>query len=155
MARNAATVQVEGIDELRERLKEFGVKEGRNIMRNTIRAIASRIAKQAKQAAPVDTGDMKDSLKVRARRSTPDNPIFEVWAGSSKGAKFDAFYWRFVEYGTSAGSKGTPAQPARPFIGPAAEAVRAELPGILREEFGKKWEAAMKKTRKRAENPKG
>lgn len=146
-------VQVDGIEELRERLREFGVKEGRAIMRNTIRAVAARITKEAKARAPIDSGAMKDSIKLRPRRSTPDNPIFEVWAGSRKGAKYDAFYWRFVEYGTAASNKGGAAQSARPFIGPAVEAIRAELPGILREEFGKKWESAMKKTRKRADNP--
>lgn len=148
------TVQIDGLDELREKLREFGVKEGRAIMRNTIRGIAARIRDAAKKTAPIDSGDLRDSITVKARRSTPDNPVFEVWAGSTKGAKLDAFYWRFVEYGTSSGKKGTPAQPARPFIGPAAEAVRAQLPGILREEFGKKWEAAMRKTLKRAEKPK-
>lgn len=155
MARTGTTVQVDGIAELQERLKEFGVKEGRAIMRNTIRAVAAKITKQAKTNAPVDSGGLKDSIRLRPRRSTPDNPIFEVWAGSTKGAKFDAFYWRFVEYGTAASNKGGAAQPARPFIGPAAESVRAELSTLLQQEFGKKWEAAMKKTRKRAENPQG
>ena len=156
MARKqGAAVQIEGLDEIREKLREFGVKEGRAIMRNTIRAIAARIRKDAAANAPVDSGDMKKSLVVKARRSTPDNPIFEVQAGTKSGVKLDAFYWRFVEYGTSAGKNGHPGTAARPFIAPAVEAMRSQLPSFLQQEFGKKWEAAMKKTRKRAATPEG
>ena len=140
------TITIDGLDEIREQLKDVGVREGRNLMRATIRAIAVRIQKAAKQKAPVDSGDMKASIKLRPRKSHPDAPVFEVWAGSSKGAKFDAFYWRFVEYGTS----GKTAQPGRPFIRPAVEEVRAALPGILRDEFGKKWEKALARKRKKA-----
>ena len=140
------TITIDGLDEIREQLKDVGVREGRNLMRATIRAIAVRIQKSAKQKAPVDSGDMKASIKLRPRKSHPDAPVFEVWAGSSKGAKFDAFYWRFVEYGTS----GKTAQPERPFIRPAVEEVRAALPGILRDEFGKKWEKALARKRKKA-----
>jgi HK97 gp10 family phage protein len=146
MARKAATVSIEGIDEIREKLKDTGVREGRNIMRATIRAVAARITKEAKLKAPLDSGTLKQSIKLRPRKSTPDNPVFEVWAGSSKGSKYDAYYWRFVEYGTS----GKTPQPERPFIRPAVEAVRAELPSILRDEFGKKWEKAMTKRQRNA-----
>jgi len=141
-----AFVKIDGLDEIREQLKDVGVREGRNLMRATIRSIAVRIQKAAAERAPIDEGDMKRSLKVRSRKSHPDAPVFEVWAGSTKGAKFDAFYWRFVEYGTS----GKTAQPARPFIRPAVEDVRALLPGILRDEFGKKWEKALARKRKKA-----
>lgn len=141
-----AFVKIDGLDDIREQLKDVGVREGRNLMRATVRSVAVRIQRSAAEKAPVDEGDMKRSLKVRARRSHPDSPVFEVWAGSTGGSKFDAFYWRFVEYGTS----GQTAQPARPFIRPAVEEVRALLPGILREEFGKKWEKALARKRKKA-----
>lgn len=142
------TISIDGLDEIRETLKDVGTREGRNIMRATIRAIAAKISKAAKQNAPVDSGDMKASIKLKQRKSKPDNPVFEVWAGSKTGAKFDAFYWRFVEYGTKT-------QPARPFIQPAADEVRAQLPGILREEFGKKWEKALARKRKKLEQAQG
>lgn len=141
-----ATIQIDGLDEIREQLKDVGIREGRNLMRATIRAVAVKVQKAAIDKAPVDEGNLKRSLKVRARRSHPDAPVFEVWAGSTGGAKFDAFYWRFVEYGTS----GKTAQPARPFIRPAVEEIRAQLPGILRQEFGKKWEKALARKRKKA-----
>lgn len=141
-----AFVKIEGLDEIREQLKDVGVREGRNLMRATIRSVAVRIQRAAAERAPIDEGDMKRSLKVRSRKSHPDAPVFEVWAGSTKGAKYDAFYWRFVEYGTS----GKTAQPARPFIRPAVEDARALLPGILRDEFGKKWEKALARKRKKA-----
>lgn len=142
-----AFVQIDGLDDIREKLKDVGVREGRNIMRATIRAIATKIKNEAAARAPVDTGYMKKSLKVRARRSPPDSPVFEVWAGSSGGIKYDAFYWRFIEYGTG----GNNPQPARSFIRPAADAVSTELKSVLRDEFGKKWEKALKKKRRAAE----
>lgn len=141
-----AFVKIDGLDDIREQLKDVGVREGRNLMRATIRSVAVKVQRAAAEKAPVDEGDLRRSLKVRARRSHPDSPVFEVWAGSTGGAKFDAFYWRFVEYGTS----GKTAQPARPFIRPAVEEVKALLPGILREEFGKKWEKALARKRKKA-----
>lgn len=141
-----ATLTIDGLDQVREQLKDVGVREGRNIMRATIRAIAAKIRKSAADKAPVDTGAMKLSLKLRQRKSTPDAPVFEVWAGSKNGAKFDAFYWRFVEYGTS----GKTAQPERPFIRPAVEEIRAQLPTILQSEFGKKWEKALARKQKKA-----
>jgi len=141
-----AYVKIDGLEEIREQLKDVGVREGRNIMRATIRSIASKIRKDAADNAPVDTGNLKQSLKLRARKSHPDTPTFEVWAGSKSGAKFDAFYWRFVEYGTS----GKTAMPERPFIRPAVEAVKTEMPAILRDEFGKKWERALARKQKKA-----
>ena len=45
-----------------------------------------------------------------------------IWAGvyvtRGKAAKNDAFYWRFLEYGTKH-------MPAQPFAGPAAERARS------------------------------
>lgn len=138
-----STVSIEGLDEVREMLRDVGIREGRNIMRATIRAVAAKISKSAKGKAPADTGTMKDSIKLRPRKSHPDNPVFEVWAGSKNGAKFDAFYWRFVEYGTKSMAE-------RPFFRPAVDEIRGELPQILRDEFGKKWEKALAKKRKKA-----
>lgn len=144
MSRSA--VVIDGLDEIREQLKGVGVREGRNLMRATIRGIASRVRKGARQRAPVASGTLKKSLKLRQRKSHPDKPVFEVLAGSGSGVKYDAFYWRFVEYGTG----GKTAQPAHPFIRPSVEEVRAELPGILRSEFGQKWEKALARQRKKA-----
>lgn len=145
------TVVIEGLDEVRELLSGVGVREGRNLMRATIRGIASRVRKGAAQRAPVASGRLKKSLKLRQKKSHPDTPTFDVLAGSGAGVKYDAFYWRFVEYGTS----GKTAQPARPFIRPTVEEVRAQLPSILRSEFGQKWEKALARKRKKAAQESG
>lgn len=149
MSAKGTFVTIEGLDEIREQLKDIGVREGRNIMKNTVRAIALKIAGMARRNAPKESGTMRKSITIRPRRAPPDAPVFEVWAGSGSGKKYDAFYWRFVEYGTGPGKNGEPARPARPFIGPAAEAIKPELPSILRKEFGKKWEEALARKRKK------
>jgi len=136
------TFTLDGLDEVRATLRDVAPKEANNIMRATIRAITVSINKDAKANAPVDSGAMKASLKVRSRKSKPDNPIFEIWAGA-KGATFDAYYWRFVEYGTKDTSP-------RPFVRPAVDAARAKMSSMLRDEFGKKWEKALAKKRKSA-----
>lgn len=136
-------VEVIGLEDVREQLLGVGVREGRNLMRATIRGVTSRVRKGAANRVSVLTGKTKRSLKIRQKKSHPDKPTFEVLVGSGKGVKYDAFYWRFVEYGTRI-------SPAKPFIRPAVEEVRAQLPSILRSEFGQKWEKAVARKRKKA-----
>lgn len=130
----ASGVKIEGLEGLEEMLGTIAPREARNLNRATIHAMASRVAKDAKRRAPRDEGTLRKAIKAKRRRPRhPDKPFSDVRVEHGNDAKHDAFYWRFVEYGTQT-------QNARPFISPAADAIRGQVPSIYREEFAKKYE---------------
>ncbi len=140
----ATGIQITGATELIDLLENVGERHARNLMRSTTHAVAARITKQAKvNALPIkDSGDMIRGIKAVRRRSPPTAPVSEVQV-------FDAFYWRFHEYGTQIGASGSHATPETRFIGRAAEEVRADFVNIYTEEFGKKLEAALRREARR------
>lgn len=110
------TIQITGLADLEKRLLDFPDKIARNILAGAIRAGAVTIQKEARQIAPTSTephavgkkgqknyieqvqpGHLKKNIKVRlAPRKSRTVPI-EYWVYVSK----QAWYWRFVEFGTS------------------------------------------------------
>lgn len=132
---------ITGTQDIQKILEEIAPKHARNLMRATIHGVASEIAKDAKQNAPRDTGNLKKSIKAHRAKSPPDAPISEVRIKSGKGAN-SAFYWKFVEYGTKN-------MPEHPFIRPASERAKADFDKVLTEQFGKKLEAALLKAAKK------
>jgi|GEM_PF-932249 len=136
---------ISGIKEIKEIFEEIAPKYARNLARTTNHAVAAEITKGAKQNIRNKTGILKKSLKTKRKKSPPDKPVSHVFVEHGKSAKNDGFYWRFIEYGT----RGKTGQKARPFIGPAAEKIRADLTNIYREQFGKKLEALLKREAKK------
>jgi len=137
--------EVEGVGGLLDILEQAGPRHSRNLMRATIHGVAGIIAKDAKKNAPKDTGDLRKAIKTKRRKSPPTAPVSDVMVEHGNDAKSDAFYWRFVEFGT----EGITGQAERPFIRPAAEAIRSDFTKILTEEFGKKLEKALAREAKR------
>jgi HK97 gp10 family phage protein len=127
---------IAGTDEIKKVLNEIAPNHARNLMRSTIHGIASTIAKDAKQNAPKDSGLLKKNIKAQRKKSPPDAPVSEVLVKN-------AFYWRFVEYGTRAGRR------EHPFIRPAKDRAMSNLNAIITEQFGKKLEALLKKQAKK------
>ena len=137
--------EIEGLKDIQKILDDAGPRHSRNLMRATIQMIASNIAKDAAQRAPKDRGILKKSIKAKPKKSHPTKAISDVIVEHGKGARYDAYYWRFVEHGT----QGKGGQSARPFIRPAAEAARANFEKILADSFGKKLEQALAREAKR------
>ena len=89
---------------------------------------AADIEGAAKANAPMDDGDLRDSIKARKESG-------EAWV-----VEVGQFYGLFVEYGTAGpyalGGKykgaSHPGLPARPFLTPAAEAERPEFIGEMK-----------------------
>lgn len=131
-------VAISGVKSIQEILEEIAPKYSRNLMRSTVHGIAGTIAKDARKNVPVDSGLAKSAIKTRRRRSRPDKPVSEVYVVRSGGK--DAFYWRFVEYGTQT-------QQERQFFRPAFERAKANLDEIMLEQFGKKLENLLKRAR--------
>lgn len=137
--------EITGVEGVKELLDEIAPRHARNLMRATIQGIASNIAKDARKSAPKDTGSLRKAIKAKRKKSHPDNPISEVIVEHGSNATHDAFYWRFVEYGTA----GPTGQSERPFIRPAADAARSSMPLVLAEEFSKKLESLLKREAKK------
>jgi len=140
------TVVIEGVEDIQNLLTKIAPNHARNLMRSTVHAMASTVAKEAKTKVPGDgTGTLKKAIKTKRKKSRPDKPISEVIVEHGNDARHDAFYWRFVEYGTT----GKTAQRARPFIAPAVETLRQNFNSTMVREFGKKLEKKLASERKK------
>lgn len=128
--------EITGSADVQRILDEIAPKHARNLMRATIHGVASQIAKDASSNAPVYQGILKKSIAAKRKKSPPDAPVSDVYVTHGNNAKHDAFYWRFVEYGT----KNSPEQP---FIRPAADRARADFDKVIADQFGQKLEKAL------------
>jgi HK97 gp10 family phage protein len=88
-----AEIHVRGLKELQKFLDQLPVKIERNIMRGALRAGAKPILAQAIAGVPVQSGELKNSLKIStsAKGGTVESKV-----------KTNVFYSRFVEFGTQA-----------------------------------------------------
>ena len=137
--------EITGTSQLVDLLENVGPRHSRNLMRATIHGVASGIAKDARRDAPRDSGKLRKAIKAKRKKSPPAAPTSEVRVEHGNDAKHDAFYWRFVEYGT----EGKTGQAAGPFIKPAAEKASANFNETLLKQFGQKLEKALAREAKR------
>jgi HK97 gp10 family phage protein len=118
---SAVNVKVEGLRELGERMKSLSEDVNNRIARAATAAGAVVIRKAAQSKVAVDTGNLKKSIIVKrlpkGETQLTSEHIVTVRKGKvtakQKGAGLkDAFYGRFVEFGTAK-------MPARPYLRPA------------------------------------
>ena len=149
-------VEVRGLSELGEALKNFPEVLGRKYLRKATFAAAGVIKEDAITRAPVHTGAMKEHIAVFRRKSEPSEAHYAIGV---KGIKFnkkvkrvlrnlrkiagvkrlniagDLYYWRFLEFGTAK-------MPARPFMRPAFEAQKMNAIDKFRESLADGVQAA-------------
>lgn len=138
-----AGIQVLGINELLGELEDIGERQTTNVMRSSTHALASSSAKEMKQSAPVlkevvvvskkgkkvrKKGVTKNAIKAQRRKPKNGKFISDVVITEGKKAKFDAWYWHFVEYGTLHNKPQN-------FVEPVKSKYRAKAPQNLKEEF--------------------
>nr|BDD44158.1 hypothetical protein 25 [bacterium] len=141
---------VEGTDDIARILEDIAPNHARTISRQTVHHIAGIIRNKAKKYAPRELGNLRRAIYTKRRKSAPDAPVSEVRVKQGKGGTVDAFYWRFVEYGTGGGrgshlpllsGESEKLYPgAKPFFKPAEEETRRDLPKIFNESFVLKLE---------------
>lgn len=105
-------VTVIGAAELEKKLMSFEPKLARKVIRKALREAAKPVLAAAKANVPVDEGDLKKSLKVKALKKRKKGTYTIQVATSDGWFKGDQFYGAFLEFGTSK-------MAARPFIRPA------------------------------------
>jgi len=105
--------KITGVDKIVRKLKSVEPSIQQKALRKATRAGAKVIQAEAKALVPVDTGALKDAIKVKAgkRKKGRISTLVQVGQGDFKG---DTFYGGMIEFGTSK-------MPARPFMTPAYE----------------------------------
>ena len=95
-------LSVEGLSSLEAKLKEIDGRIARKIVADGIRKGAILIKKEAKMLAPRRSGTLRKAIKHRVRRqsSRSTHTVGRIFVEHGLGAKYDAFYARFVELGT-------------------------------------------------------
>lgn len=90
---------VRGLKELEQALDELPANMEKNIARGAVRAGGVVFRDEARRLVPVESGALRDSIRVVARRSRGGRVLVNVVAGRS--GKDQPWYARFVEFGTA------------------------------------------------------
>ena len=127
----SVTVRVDGLKELADKLRGMGPDLSRNALRAGVRAAAKLVKDDAAERVPVDTGTLKRALYMKQIRekSSAWQQTFYVAVRRGKAQRkraLDAYYWRFVEFGTAK-------MAARPFLRPAFEANKRQAVDVIAE----------------------
>jgi hypothetical protein len=132
------TIELRGLKDVDRLLSQVAPRQAQNIMRATVHGMAGEIRNDAKKAMPEDDGDMKRATKAKRRRARGSIIRSDVLVGR------EAFYWRFLEYGQ--GPDGI----EYAFFMKAVEKLRQKMTERFLRQFGKKFEAALARARKKA-----
>lgn len=125
----ANDVEIEGLKELNANLKRLadyvGDKHAESVVKNALRKGARLVRDEAKGLVPVDEGNVRDAIAVRTERKGAARDEVAAYVVVKKYANgVPTYYARFLEFGTEKMS-------AKPFMRPAFEKVKRQLPGIL------------------------
>lgn len=150
------TLEIRGTAEMQAVFEQIAPREAENLMRATIGGVAGEIRKDLKETLPKRHGTLRKNIKVKRRRVRFGYARADVVVGT------DAFYWRFIEYGTRAfygsglqrrkGKKGIPWNGGVSGRGVFMRALRRQeqkLPATLDRVFKAKLIAAAKRALKR------
>ena len=141
---------VTGLKELQKALAELPQGIARNVLRGAVNAGATVIKAEAKVRAPALSGILKRSLYQKQIREKSNLLLQTFFVGvrqgrSSKKTKkgvLDAFYARFVEFGTSK-------MPAHPFMRPAFEAKKEAAVQAIKDYLTKRIPDEVEKARRK------
>lgn len=107
------SIKIEGLKELEKKMISLGPKLGRQALKSALVAGAIVVRKEAQMSSPVDSGRLRKAMYIKKMaKPNPfkENVIFGVrhgrktWKKGKDGQLFDksndAFYWKFLEFGT-------------------------------------------------------
>jgi HK97 gp10 family phage protein len=145
---------VRGDKEIAEFLRTIQPKFANSLLRSTNFAVAGEIAKKAKANAKENgLQTVSRAIKAKRKKSPPDKPVSTVYVQHGGGAKDDAWYWHFHEFGTVVRYRKDGVSLGRisekRFIGRAFDAVMADMRNILREKFTKQLQKKVRSEQKK------
>ncbi len=117
-------IKVEGLAEMRRALLELPVELQKGPLRAAVSAGAKVVQDKARELAPEDTGTLKRAI-YRTRSKEGSSAVQEMAIVGARSGKrlrrrgLDAYYWRFLEFGTSK-------MAARPFLRPAFDTTMSQ-----------------------------
>jgi HK97 gp10 family phage protein len=126
---DSVTMEISGLKELADKMRAMGPDIARNALRAGVGEAARALRDEAKQTNPDDTGRTDRALyaKLIKEQSSDHQATYYVGARSGKRERKrdrDAWYWRFVEFGTVK-------MPARPFLRPAFEKLKMQAVDLI------------------------
>ena len=130
MAQQAIRVKVEGLAELRRALLQLPEEIRGGPLRAAVSAGLKVVQQKAIADAPIDTGTLKRAIYRTRSREGSSRVQEEGIVGVRSGKKFqksnrDAWYWRFLEFGTRHIA-------AQPFLRPAFDSTTSQQIEALR-----------------------
>ncbi|MGB3290937.1 MAG: HK97-gp10 family putative phage morphogenesis protein [Burkholderiaceae bacterium] len=127
------SMQMTGLRELGLAMKELDSRVQKRIAASAVSAGARVIAKDAKEKAPVDSGDLKRSIRSKTLRAKKPG-VREAIVEAKTHGKNSAPYWHIVEFGSVNMS-------AKPFLRPAFESKKAEAANRIKDRLSKRLDA--------------
>jgi HK97 gp10 family phage protein len=150
----ADTKNLTGFKELADALRKLGPRVAKNSLRRAVSAGAAEVRNEARIRVPVRSGTTKRAIAMKREKDTKGETSakYSVFVRQAKNGKygqkgvaangkFDAYYWRFLEFGTSK-------MAAKPFMRPAFEAKKERAVEVIGEVLGAGIEAAAKELTK-------
>lgn len=125
-------VQIEGARELDQLLRQLPEKMAASALNSSVRAGAKVIFDEAKARVPVDTGSLRDSIRIQKVKESGKTVVFKV------GPDKDRWYGIFTEFGTSL-------RAATPWLRPAFDVMAQKALDKIGESLGKKIEKIAEK----------
>lgn len=129
-------VKIDGVKEIQAKLAALEPKVGRRIVRTALRKAAKPILTMARALVPVDSGDLKRSIKIRNLKKRRRS--YAIAVGTGPGwFQGDEYYGGIVEFGADNVA-------AQPFLRPAFDANSDAAQKILKTEILQQVEKAAK-----------
>lgn len=133
-------LKVLGVRRIDKALADLEPKIQKKILRDGLKAGAKIVADEAKLKVPVDSGDLKKSIKVRAGKRAGRGKIRRTVVTGKGFFKGQEFYGGFVEFGTRK-------MRARPFMRPAYEAKKKQAKNASIDEINRLVQQAVKESK--------
>jgi HK97 gp10 family phage protein len=142
-------VTITGLKELQTALRQLPKEIQGKVLAQSLREGAKAIIKDAKTRAPradsphfvgkgkelVEPGNIARNIQVKRVKNTDSTATVSIGVRSKgKGGK-NAFYWRFLEFGTQFIA-------ARPFMRPAFESKKMDAANAIKDALRKRIDAA-------------
>lgn len=135
-------MKVEGLSGLHAQLSELKAELAQKALTQAARKAFKPVLERAQALVPVDTGDLRNALKLTVVKPKTGNAVvvvgIRIAAKRGEDGMPPARRWHFIELGTAK-------LPASPFLRPALDSSASEVLQILKEELAKSIARALKK----------